>query len=129
MKLTKEKCKLSLNWFKGATCMGCSNNYPNCYSKCIEKYYNTLDQLINEHFASSECRVESSLTREKNLIINLVSEIDKLEKALDKACELLEKNVTKKQFCVDRYGEFDIDIPIRTKKEWKEYLLEVTEDE
>lgn len=114
MKLTKEECKLSLNWFKGATCMECSNNYPNCYSKCIEKYYNTLDQLIKEHF-------DNNLSRTCQ---NLVSEVDKLEKALDKACEKLATVIYIEDcngFCghMPPYKNCMCD----TKEFWKEYLL------
>lgn len=87
MKLTKEECIRALKWFKLKQCGGCENKYPNCWSKCIETPYTTLSQLINEHFESSECRVESSLTREKNLVSNLVSEIDKLDKTLEEVRE------------------------------------------
>ena len=53
----------------------------------------------------------------------------KLEKALDNACELLEEHVLEKRIFVGEYCEFDFLKPIRTKEEWKEYLLnEVNED-
>lgn len=47
-----------------------------------------------------------------------------LEKALDKACEMLSSNVTTKVHEYDEYGEFNYEIPDKTKNEWKEELLQ-----
>ena len=102
MKLTKEESLIAL--YRLTYLANCNSNVNEIVWSQILKEVNELDQLINEHF-------DSSLTQEK------------LEKALDKACELLEPNVTKREFHVDEYGGFDLDVPIRTKKEWKEYLL------
>ena len=49
--------------------------------------------------------------------------IARLEKALDKACELLEKNVTNTEWVDDAVWDYKIEKPIRTKEEWKEYLF------
>ena len=123
MKLTKEECLKMLNKL-----------YVNSLLKCDDESIETLYQLIVEHFDNSFESEKSQLRYDLHFMeINFREAVDhmneflektiQLEKALDKGCKLLEKNVTKKQFCVDRYGEFDIDVPIRTKKEWKEFLL------
>lgn len=95
MKLTKEECEKSL--------------YIIAHDRRIVpmmiKSEKILQQLIDEHFESSECRVESSLTREKNLVSNLVSEIDKLEKALDKASEVGTNVYEKAIFRIDYVAE------------------------
>ena len=53
----------------------------------------------------------------------------RLEKALDKACGLLAENVTEMKSDFDGYALLEWVEPIRTKEEWKEYLLnEVNED-
>ena len=160
MKLTKEECMKSLVWFRNQVCMGCVSEYPDCCSKCIEKYNNTLKQIIDEHFESSASRVESSLTRYDNdmttTLTHMESQVDKLtiensqlrydlkfidinyreavdhmneflektielEKALDKACELLVEATSQVH---DIYDEMLDDYSwINSKDEWKEYLL------
>lgn len=58
------------------------------------------------------------------IIDELQNKIYKLEKALDKACEMLSSNVTTKVHEYDEYGEFDYEIPDKTKNEWKEEMLQ-----
>ena len=93
----------------------------------LKSKLSVLQQLIEEHF-------ESSLTREKNLVSNLVSEIDKLEKALDKSCEHLsntDRRITCGEYvetCMDNhcYGVNCVHARRLTKEEWKEYLFNET---
>ena len=131
MKLTKEECMKSLKFLYDEASVEYDVDDDGeliCYDRTQhDKYLNPyfmLEQLINEHFESSECRVESSLTRDKNLVSNLVSEIDKLEKALDKACEKLATVIE-----IEDCNGFCEHMPpykncmCNTKEFWKEYLL------
>ncbi len=135
MKLTKEECIKALNILKEQhdyLLFHFHSNYPysnimignvqKCFEQLINEHFDTIPTIDIEKFIEASEKIKNEPLRPAVGVYE-VREIKKLEKALDKACELLEKNVTKKQFCVDRYGEFTLDVPIRTKKEWKEYLL------
>lgn len=92
MKLTKEESLIAL--YRLTYLANCNSNVNEIVWSQILKEVNELDQLINEHF-------DSSLTREK------------LEKALDKACNELA-------------WIFDYEEDVKytwSADEWKEYLL------
>lgn len=73
----------------------------------LQRKIDLLKQLINEHFDNNNART----------VQNLVSEIDKLEKALDKACEKLE------EFANTYEDRGYCDEPFE-KEQWKEWLLD-----
>lgn len=86
-------------------------------------------ELINKYFELKE-------KLEKNcLVSNMARDIEKLEKALDKACEELEKLDESHAYecnkqIIEKKGSSTITFGYQTKGEWKEYLLkEVKEDD
>lgn len=77
-----------------------------------------LKQLINEHFDNNNART----------VQNLVSEIDKLEKALDKACLILENIDNRCAYFEKEYykaigKEVSEELEVNTKEEWIEVLM------
>lgn len=121
MKLTKEECERALTIF--GQLIFTSSQETLKPSECEE--YRIFEQLINEHFDNIpliefEKFLEAS-EKYKNeplkpsLALYEVEKVKRLEKALDKACDLLveldEITVSKREsYCWN-------------KAEWKEYLL------
>lgn len=68
-------------------------------------YEEDIIKIINEHFDNNNART----------VQNLVSEIDKLEKALDKACDRLD-------FFDHLYGDDEYE-DWKTKEQWKEWCM------
>ena len=85
-----------------------NNLHKNEYQKLLDRkeYY--------KHEFYTECDLNDELK----------DRIELLEKALDKACALLEENLRGKKFHDDRLGDFYLDVPIKTKEQWKEWCLD-----
>lgn len=97
--LTKEECINAFNHI-----LHCDRDDHSYISDAYRNDFNTLHRLIKEHFYSNNART----------VQNLVCEIDKLEKALDKACDIL----TRKAEVIDEKYEW-----ITKKEEWREVLM------
>jgi uncharacterized protein Yka (UPF0111/DUF47 family) len=119
MKLTKEECLDALDYLYKLYEFEEGSQMP--YGECIgieyKEEFETLQQLINEHFELVDAfhKLGYESLKVENKCQNLVSEIDKLEKALDKACDELAKQ--------NNYEYWNHSMPFNTKEEWKEHLL------
>ena len=128
--LSKEECEDALNTLLEE--MFVDEFYHN--HSLIEWGKDTLKQLIDEHFELKEkvVELESSLETQGIVIIAYEDdfkeykwEIEQLEKALDKACIVLESYSISRMLGYDdfRVGQKQIIEENHTKEEWKEWAL------
>lgn len=97
--MNKEECELACLYLLG-----------HCYE---EKEIEIFKELINKYFELKE-------KLEKNcLVSNMARDIEKLEKALDKACDRLD-------FFDHLYGDDEYE-DWKTKEQWKEWCLKDVE--
>ena len=116
--LTKEECLEAYN-----------NLYDGSYDvgHDFQLDYDVIKKLINEHFDNREFK-EKNFDTVCELYNSLLKDYEKVNEALDKACEELN------EWCLS-CGGIDEELHgvypnFKTKDEWKEYLLkEVKEDD
>lgn len=80
------------------------------YTVDLEKYCDEMENTI-----------DNTLRVSNDIIGELAKEVLELERALDKACEKLA--FTSNKHCIDELGSFTLGEINRTKKQWKEWLM------
>ena len=99
-----------------------------------QRDFDLILELITEHFENREFK-EKNFDTVYELYNSLLKDYEKVNKALDKACEELEKLDESHAYecnkqIIEKKGSSTITFGYQTKGEWKEYLLkEVKEDD